>query len=618
MLGTAALGACLGLSCWQVLDFDRISDLGLNKSIPHLEVLAFAAVSLVAALAACAVARLLVARRRPFAFVDACRITNRYGAILVVVPGFLFLQAQPIGEDSPFFAIAACMALGAIGAVYAYRVLIRGPRAAGHAPGAALPLLVLFAITVAHAVTLSCFHVMHHRNLGTDAWDLGLYVNTMWRSLHGDLLGCSFLTEGTHASRHFDPILVLLSPMLLIHPDAETLLVFQAAWVASGAFPLYLIARRRLGNPWYGVALAAVYLLHPAVHGPDMYDFHSLVIGGPLILWSICFLEAGATKRFLAAAALLMLCREEMPVIVCLMGIYGLASGKPWRPMAIAIAASAVYGIVVNAVVMADAYSYSYYFEKIRAPGQSVASSIAISLFTNPVYTIQYMLSEPKILYTLKLIAPALALPLFAGRKWVLFLFGLVVTAFGSRGCFFMISTQYSVWWLPLMLAAVPTAIENVSLSRLAAFLRVDGARLRPALAAGMLLSAVSMSSLYGVFWPNPSFRAGYSEFDRNPTPGMLARYETVRKIEAMIPREASVTATMRVAPHFSVRDRVWCVGKKMPNLDVIDYAVLWDGDFKYKNAPELQKQQVQALKRSKEYKLVLKENGLFVFKRRR
>jgi uncharacterized membrane protein len=619
MLGTTSIGLCLGVTAWQVAHFSKIANVGTNDSIPRAEVLVFIAVSVAAAFAVCAAAHRLRGASRGVPFLASCDRFNRYASILSVAPIFLFLQAQPIGEKSPFFAIFACMAIGGIAVAWVYKTLsLAPPRGEGRRSGSqALPLALVVVFFAAYATALSRFHVMHHRNLGTDAWDLGLYINTMWRSLHGDLLGCSYLFEGTHASRHFDPILVLLAPMLLVHPAAETLLVFQAVWVASGAFPLYLIAKRRLGNPWYGVALAAVYLLHPAVHGPNMYDFHSLVIAGPLILWCVHLLDAGRMRSFLVVAGLLMLCREDMPVLAFLMGVYALINGKPRRYAVATLAASAVYGVVVNAWVMADAFSYAYYFDRVKAPGRSVASSILLSLLSNPIYMLQYMLSEPKLLYMLKLLAPALALPVFAGRKWVLFLCGLAVTAFGSRGCFFMISTQYSVWWLPFMLASVPTAIDNLSRGGLVAFFSVDPDRLRRALAVGAIFGAVAMSSLYGVFWPNPSFRAGYSEFDRSPTPQMLARYETIRKIDAMIPRSASVAATMRVATHFSVRNRAFCIGKKMRAGDVIDYAVLWDGDFKYKNAPELQKKQVQELRRSKEYELILEENGLFLYKRK-
>src|SRR5262249_60600206 len=54
--------------------------------------------------------------------------------------------------------------------------------------------------------------------------------------------------SGYHGSAHFDPILVVLSPLYLLYPRAEMILVLQCLWVGGGVVPAYLIAQDKLGS----------------------------------------------------------------------------------------------------------------------------------------------------------------------------------------------------------------------------------------------------------------------------------------------------------------------------------------------------------------------------------
>ena len=92
-------------------------------------------------------------------------------------------------------------------------------------------------------------------------------------------------------SAHFDPILLLLAPAYLIAPNAETLLIIQSVWLASGAIPLFLLASRVIRSSWVALVIAGAYLLHPALHGINMYEFHSLALVVPLLFWVVYLLE---------------------------------------------------------------------------------------------------------------------------------------------------------------------------------------------------------------------------------------------------------------------------------------------------------------------------------------
>lgn len=618
---TLLVGALPGLVAWQIAGPSGPAGLAENELGPARTAVAFLAASALAYLAALVAARALSSRRGGPDLPAIASTANRLGALLAVVPIYLFLSSSAVGDKHPFFAVLCCLGAAGIGGAVLYRARrARAPFAPRDAGGRDLaPLLVVLALAAAYAVVVGQYGLLHHRNLGTRGWDLGIYVNTMWHSLRGDPLGCSLIWQGNHAYRHFDPILILLSPILLIREDATTLIVFQSVWAATGAVPLYLIGRRLLRNGWAGALLAAAYLLHPAFHGPSVYDFHSLFLAGPLLLWCVCALEHGWTKRFFVALALVLMCREEMPVLGVLIGVWALLSGKPRRVGWAAIAVSAAYGLVVYFAVVVHAASYTDYFEEMSAGDRPVLSNVLLTLATNPVYLARYMLTEAKIVYVLKLAAPLLMLPLFSGRYRVLFLLGLGVTLLGSKACFTSISMQYSTWWLPFMLASVPAAVENVANGRLSRALGLDPGRLRGALLAGVLLCTLLMSAAYGIFWPNHRFRTGYEELERRPTPEMEARYRTILKMREMIPDDASVWATSHVAAHFATRDDLWVIDILRKNRRPDYYVVWWeDARSKKKDKREAQEKMLEPLRRgSREYELLLKENGVSLFRRR-
>ncbi len=98
----------------------------------------------------------------------------------------------------------------------------------------------------------------------------------------------------------------MLSPLYLIYPHAETLLLLQALWLGSGIFPLYRLARHYGCDAVGAVILAACYAMYPALHGINLFDFHSLALAVPVIMWVLLFFEQGRRVPFFVAFAILL------------------------------------------------------------------------------------------------------------------------------------------------------------------------------------------------------------------------------------------------------------------------------------------------------------------------
>ena len=100
----------------------------------------------------------------------------------------------------------------------------------------------------------------------------------------------------SHFAVHMSPAYYLLLPVYWLFPNPITLFVMQAAVIALGVVPCYLIARDKGLPPLAVLAFCAVYCLYPSLIGGAFYDFHENVMLTGFILWALYFMQK---KRFL-------------------------------------------------------------------------------------------------------------------------------------------------------------------------------------------------------------------------------------------------------------------------------------------------------------------------------
>ena len=172
------------------------------------------------------------------------RIVNTLLAPALALPLFARLLFPAIERDNPketFFLIALMAASVGVGAHALLRTLIPDTAALGadSAPSQTAarhiaPALALLLLWTGYAFRFSTLAITNHHALSTSIRDLGYYDNSVYQTIHGRLLGCSFIDSGYHAAAHFDPILILLSPLYLIYPRAELLLIVQFHLVGVG------------------------------------------------------------------------------------------------------------------------------------------------------------------------------------------------------------------------------------------------------------------------------------------------------------------------------------------------------------------------------------------------
>jgi uncharacterized membrane protein len=152
-------------------------------------------------------------------------------------------------------------------------------------------------------------------------------VQAIWTTLHGHFLETTGPSGHQHdrLGFHIDPLLLLLAPLFWVWSSPIVLLVVQAVAVASGALPVFWLARKHLESPRAGAHFAFAYLLYPATQysaftAPS--SFHSVALAVPLVLYAIWFLDEDRLVAFSAVALLAFATKEEIPLAVGCLGIW--------------------------------------------------------------------------------------------------------------------------------------------------------------------------------------------------------------------------------------------------------------------------------------------------------
>ena len=472
------------------------------------------------------------------------------------------------------------------------------------------PLMIMMLAASAWGGTASIWACANHRNFGTTLFDLAVYDNVMWQTLHGRLLGTSLISNGSHTGTHFDPILIALTPLYAIWPRAESLLIMQAIWLAFGSLPLFLIARRTLGNGWQALALGAALLFYPGLHGPTFYDFHSLSLAGPLLLWALFFLDSGQQRKYVVTLVLLLLTREDMALLMVPVGICAFFRGDKEMGR-LTIAGSLLYFAIVKLALQLWAGgggSFAYYYSDLVTDPEGGLGHLIISIVAHPVRAIEHVLGISRLEYVALMFGPLLLLPFVAKRGRYMMAYGLAATLLASRGAMHSVHFQYTTLIYPFAFALIPSAIARLA-SR---FETPSHQRRRTLLAVGVLAGCLFSGLMFGALASNKNFQAGYSEFRPFRDEVLSREYRELVRLRELVPKDAAVATSRHVGPHLSNR---WEI-QGFPSGWGSEWLLLRHEDLVRKDPTSWRERNLELLRKTGAYRLVDEGHGLTLWHR--
>jgi uncharacterized membrane protein len=285
-------------------------------------------------------------------------------------------------------------------------------RNSAEAGEAAVASRLVYAGVTAFVVLFVFATVAHYSVFEMSRLDLGDTVQAIWSTLHGRLLDTT--TEGgLQASRlgsHVDPFLLVFAPLFWIWPSPLPLLVVQVLAVASGALPVFWLARKHLDSSRAAAHFAFAYLLYPATQFNALTlgsGFHSVSFALPLLLYAIWFLDENRLFAFSVVALLACTTKEEIPLAVGCLGIwYAVRSGR--RLFGLSVFAAGLGITLFNFLWVIPHFApggVNPFAGRYAAVGGTPRGMVH-KLFTDPAAFVHAVASGHKALYLVLLLVP--------------------------------------------------------------------------------------------------------------------------------------------------------------------------------------------------------------------
>jgi len=431
----------------------------------------------------------------------------------------------------------------------------------------------------------------------TNAEDFGIMDQAVWGVLHGHVLHqtiCNIVSDTNCVSPngfmrfaiHFEPILFPISLFYLIWSNPKVLFVIQTLVVASGAYPAFWLARLRLRNNWMGVVIACLYLLYPVQQQATVADFHAVTLTAGLLLFTLYFMYTRRTVWFFLFAILAMACKEEVPLIVLMIGLWSLVFQRRWLSGG-GLALLACCWFVVGYYLIMPHFSptgHPLLISRYNGIGESPVGLIKSILFQPRAFLSAYVKENAHFAYIHVLLGPAGYLPKPNGdplfylvllAPWVMIIATpvLLLNLVSANSQMYSGLFHYSAEIVPIIIFAVIESLVVIiwamhccfailspfgegimqsmgkSALRTQVWRRVATTSLLVLLSLGMLAGAVR-SDYY--FHGQLPFSQGFS------WPQSSAHLALAQHFIDLIPKNASVSAQTKMVPHMSQREFIY------------------------------------------------------------
>lgn len=327
----------------------------------------------------------------------------------------------------------------------------------------------VYAGAAAYAALFVFASVVHYLVFATPRGDLGNMVQAVWTTMHGGFLDGT--THGGHQltrlQAHVDPFLVVFVPFLWVWSSPLLLPIVQALAVASGALPVFWLARKHLDSSRAAAHFAFAYLLFPATQFSaftEIDSFHSVAIAVPLILYAIWFLDEDRLVAFAAVALLACTTREEIPLAVGCLGIwYAVRKGR--RAFGLGVFATGLAMTLFNFLWVIPHFSPTgrdLYVGRYQAVG-GTPRGMAHTLVTDPMAFVHAMATGHNGVYLALLLLPLLGLSLFEPLLLLGAVPDLAINLLSNSADQTSIAYQYTAGIVPFVVAAAVLGASRFS-----------------------------------------------------------------------------------------------------------------------------------------------------------
>lgn len=386
--------------------------------------------------------------------------------------------------------------------------------------------------------------------------DVPRFSQAIWNTLRGRFLYSSIIDDSI-LSFHFSPFLALLSPLLLLWSDVRILFLAQLLAVAATGLILQRLLqeeRPRLA-PWFLLA----FYLNPALHEVALQELRRVIFAMPFIALALYGLHKRRYPLLALGLALALLCKEDVSIIVFMVGLHLLLFRREWKWGAPLMLAGLAWAIAVPFWVMpaiskigeAGYPQLNYFSFWGDTPGEIVSN-----MARDPLALPRYMLDRAGLRALWRTFLPlGLVLPFLAPSVALIALPSLGLLLLSNMPTMHRLVDWYLAPLLPILFAAVALALLRLP-------------RPRAAQATALLLG----TGLLGFFLYSPAPFGGQYRPDAYR---LTEHHRMAREVVQAIPPEAAVAAQDAYLAHLAHRRHLYRYPWISVEPEQLDYYVL-------------------------------------------
>lgn len=432
--------------------------------------------------------------------------------------------------------------------------------------------LLLVLCILGYSIFFSVQLILHFYSFGSRALDLGNHSQAIWNTSQGNWFHQTNQPGATsRLSLHVEPILLPVSLLYRIYPGPEILFIFQSVVVALGAIPVFALARHALKNERLALLLAVVYLLLPPIQGATLLDFHAVTLAPTFLLAAFYFMETRRPAWFALFAVLAAACKEDMSLIVLMMGLYALIINRQVRLGAATLVLSLGWAFVAVFVIPHTfAGTENIHWNRYGHLGSSPLA-IVLNMAMQPQLFINHLIAVDALDYVTLLLTPTAFTALLNPVTLLLALPSLGINLLSNFPPMQRVNSLiYAAPLIPAVMISTIYGLRNLKrwLARTGyhRFERQPPAQFSTVF-NGLLGTIIGVAAL-----------AYHLQFGYLPTGGQFRGWEQVTghdrrsaEIFAQIPPQARLSAQDRLNPHLSQRKTLYIFDR----IDDADHIVL-------------------------------------------
>jgi len=456
---------------------------------------------------------------------------------------------------------------------------------------------ILIAIYLVYFTSAS---MLRYDNFYAGRFDLGNMTQTVWNTINGRIFVLTDPNGIEIISRlafHADFILILLSPFYLLWENPKMLLLVQTAVLAVGSIFVYAIGNNVIKNKNLSLTFGASFLLNPAVHYTNLYDFHPVTLATTFLLGAFYFLSKKRYLLFLLLVLLAAFTKEQVWIIAAFFGAYLFFLRKQILGLCVFMASIGIfYFLIWHAMPSAkgsEHFALSYYSDFGDSP-----TSIVKNVLLSPQKTLTIFFQKDQLSYLNQLFFPVGFLSFLSPLYLIFALPDLLINLLSNNSNLHQIYYQYSATITPFIFISTIFTVKNIQKW----FPKIPSSFFIFYLTFFTLLSAYAFGPLPG---------------GKNPNIAMFTKPQKERKLINdflnSINSSYSIAATNNIGSHLSHRQKIFTI----PVTDKADYVLFLLNDSYAQPSLKFQKDLANRVKYDKNYIEVFRKGDFVAFKKR-